>query len=105
MVGASEPALFPPRPGHQFPKSCYFRCSRAIFLYTNVNLPAHSVDLESGGNNTLVKEKKAAEQEDSAAKLQKLAEEKRFRMKEAMAQRGGSEAFLRWLRSDAAKKA
>ena len=53
----------------------------------------------------MVKEKNAAEQEDSAAKLQKLAEEKRFRMKEAMAQRGGSEAFLRWLRSDAAKKA
>jgi hypothetical protein len=52
----------------------------------------------------VVKEKNAAEQENSAAKLQKLAEEKRFRQKEAMAQRGESEAFLRWLRSDAVKK-
>ena len=52
----------------------------------------------------MVKEKNAAEQEDSAAKLQKLAEEKRFRMKEAMAQRGGSEAFLHWLRSDGGKR-
>ena len=53
----------------------------------------------------MVKEKSAVVQDDSAAKLQKLAEEKRFRQKEAMAQRGGSEAFLRWLRSDAVKKA
>jgi hypothetical protein len=59
----------------------------------------------NGGKNTLVKDKNTAEQEDSAAKLKKLAEEKRFRQKEAMAQRGGSEAFLRWLRSDAVKKA
>jgi hypothetical protein len=58
-----------------------------------------------GGQNPVVKEKSAVVQDDSAAKLQKLAEEKRFRQKEAMAQRGGSEAFLRWLRSDAVKKA
>jgi hypothetical protein len=37
--------------------------------------------------------------------MQRLAEEMRFRIKEAMVQRGGSEAFLSWLRTDDAKKA
>ena len=37
---------------------------------------------------------------DSAAKAKKLAEKLRFRLKEAMAQRGGSDAFVHWLRSD-----
>jgi hypothetical protein len=49
--------------------------------------------------------KKAANQEDSAARMQRLAEEMRFRIMEATAQRGGSEAFLHWLRSDGGKKA
>jgi hypothetical protein len=53
----------------------------------------------------LVNEKKAAKEEDSAAKVQRLAEEMRFRLKESMAQRGGSEAFLHWLRTDDGKKA
>lgn len=53
---------------------------------------------------SLVKEKSTEKEENSAAKLQKLAEEKRFRQKEAMAQRGGSEAFLRWLQTDGGKK-
>jgi hypothetical protein len=44
-------------------------------------------------------------QQDSAVKVQRLAEEMRFRLKEAMAQRGGSDAFLHWLRSDGGKKA
>jgi hypothetical protein len=44
-------------------------------------------------------------QEDSAARVQRLAEEMRFRLKEAMAQRGGSDAFLHWLRSDGGRKA
>ena len=44
-------------------------------------------------------------QEDSAARVQRLAEEMRFRLKEAMAQRGGSDAFLHWLRSDGSRKA
>jgi hypothetical protein len=48
---------------------------------------------------------KTVKEEDSAARVQRLAEEMRFRLKEAMAQRGGSEAFLRWLRSDCVKKA
>jgi hypothetical protein len=50
-------------------------------------------------------EDSAVEQENSAAHIQRMAEEMRFRLKEAMAQRGGSEAFLHWLRSDAGKKA
>jgi hypothetical protein len=37
---------------------------------------------------------------DSAAKAKQLAEKLRFRLKEAMAQRGGSAAFVHWLRSD-----
>ena len=53
----------------------------------------------------MVNDKKAANEEDSAAKVRKLAEEMRFRIREAMAQRGDSEAFLHWLRSDRAKKA
>jgi len=44
-------------------------------------------------------------QQDSAARVQRLAEEMRFRLKEAMAQHGGSDAFLHWLRSDGGKKA
>jgi hypothetical protein len=62
--------------------------------------------------NPLVKLKRAiqeenavVEQENSAVHMQKMAEEMRFRLKEAMAQRGGSEAFLHWLRSDGGKKA
>jgi hypothetical protein len=54
---------------------------------------------------SIVKEKEAVLPQDSAAHLQRLAEEKRFRAKEALAQRGGSEAFLRWLRANEAKKA
>jgi len=50
-------------------------------------------------------EKQTAKEDDSAAKVQKLAEQMRFRMKEAMAQRGGSAAFVHWLQSDGGKKA
>jgi hypothetical protein len=53
----------------------------------------------------LVNQMKTIKEEDSAARVQRLAEEMRFRLKEAMAQRGGSEAFLHWLRSDGMKKA
>ena len=49
--------------------------------------------------------KNAPRQEDSAAKTKRLAEQLRFRLREAMAQRGGSEAFLHWLRSDGGKSA
>jgi hypothetical protein len=47
--------------------------------------------------------KNASKEEDSAAKAKRLAEQMRFRMKEAMAQRGGSEAFLHFLRSNGQK--
>jgi hypothetical protein len=49
--------------------------------------------------------KRAPKAEDSAAKAKKLAEQLRFRLKEAMAQRGGSAAFVHWLRSDGKKRA
>ena len=58
-----------------------------------------------GGINPLENEKKPAKEQDSSAKVQKLAEQMRFRLKEAMAQRGGSEAFVHWLQSDGGKKA
>jgi hypothetical protein len=56
-------------------------------------------------SNPLVKDKCADKQDSSAVKIQRLVEERRFRIKEAMAQRGGSEAFLRWLRTGEGKKA
>ena len=42
---------------------------------------------------------------DAAAKTRKLAEQMKFRVKEALAQRGGSEAFLHWLRTGSEKSA
>ena len=50
-------------------------------------------------------QKKIVRESDSAAQVKQLAEQMRFRIKEAMAQRGGSEAFLHWLRTDDGKKA
>lgn len=47
--------------------------------------------------------KNVSQQEDSAVKAKRLAEKIRFRMKEAMAQRGGNDAFLQWLQTDAKK--
>ena len=47
----------------------------------------------------------AVNEEDSAKRMQRLAEEMRFRIRESMAQRGSSEAFLNWLRTDATKQA
>jgi hypothetical protein len=44
-------------------------------------------------------------EEDSTAKVKRLTEKLRFRLKEAMAQRGGSEAFLHYLRSRDEKQA
>ena len=44
-------------------------------------------------------------EENSAAKAKQLADKLRFRLKEASAQRGGSEAFLHWIRSDSKKEA
>jgi hypothetical protein len=52
----------------------------------------------------LENQKQIAQESDSAVKLQKLAEQMRFRMKEATAQRGGSATFLHWLQANANKK-
>ena len=49
--------------------------------------------------------KNEVNEQDSAKRMQRLAEEMRFRIMESKAQRGGSEAFLSWLRTDAAKHA
>lgn len=49
--------------------------------------------------------KQVPRQEDSAARAKWLAEQLRFRLKEALAQRGGSEAFVHWLRSEGEKSA
>jgi hypothetical protein len=46
----------------------------------------------------------APKQDNSAVKTKRLTQQSRFWLKEAMAQRGGSEAFLCWLRSDGIKQ-
>jgi hypothetical protein len=60
-------------------------------------------------NSTLEPTEVAAEdvpkQIKPAARAKRSAEQLRFRLKEAMAQRGGSEAFLHWLSSDGVKRA
>ena len=45
----------------------------------------------------------APKQENRQPEPSGSAEQSRFWLKEAMAQRGGSEAFLHWLRSDGGK--
>jgi hypothetical protein len=49
--------------------------------------------------------KQALREEDSAARAKWLTEQLRFRLKEALAQRGGSEAFVHWLHSEGEKSA
>ena len=75
------------------------------FPYTTVITLADAVDLEVEVSNNVVKEKQSTKEVDSAAKMQRLAEEMRFRIKEAMAQRGGSQAFLHYLQTNEGKKA
>jgi hypothetical protein len=45
----------------------------------------------------------APKTEDSAARAKRQAEQLRFKMREAMAQRGNPEAFLNWLRTNGRK--
>jgi len=78
---------------------------RRVFLYTFRARLAHSVLLDTEVLNEMEIKKNAANEEDSAKRMQRLAEEMRFRIRESMAQRGGSEAFLNWLRTDAGKQA
>jgi hypothetical protein len=47
----------------------------------------------------------APKQPKPAARAKRSAEQLRFQLKEAMAQRGGSDAFLHWLSKDGAKHA
>lgn len=53
----------------------------------------------------VIPKKKPSRQESSAAQVKNLAEQMRFRLKEATAQRGTSETFLHWLQNGSAKKA
>lgn len=56
-------------------------------------------------DNTRNMTDQVSKQDDAAARAKRTAEQLRFRLKEAMAQRGGSEAFLNWLRTDGGKHA
>jgi hypothetical protein len=47
----------------------------------------------------------APQQAKPVVRAKRSAEQLRFRLKEAMAQRGGSDAFLRWLSTDGARRA
>jgi len=49
--------------------------------------------------------KTAPKAENSATKAKQLSERLRFRLRESMAQRGGADAFVHWLRSDGKKGA
>jgi len=48
-------------------------------------------------------EKRIPAEDESTARAKWLAEQLRFRLMESMAQRGGSEAFLQFMRSDDGK--
>ena len=61
---------------------------------------AHSDDLDGEVRKPVEIKKTTGRDEDSAAKVRRLAEQMRFRLKEAMAQRGSSEAFVHWLQTD-----
>jgi hypothetical protein len=75
------------------------------FPHIGIELLLYADEDWERGRSPLENTKKAPKQEDSAARAKRLAEQLRFRMREAMAQRGGSEAFLHWLRSEAEKSA
>jgi hypothetical protein len=55
--------------------------------------------------NSKMAAEEAPKKANSAARAKRSAEQLRFRLKEAMAQRGAPEAFLHWLRSDGGKHA
>jgi hypothetical protein len=55
--------------------------------------------------NTKMAVEEAPKQANQAARAKRSAEQLRFRLKEAMAQRGAPEAFLLWLRSNGGKPA
>jgi len=53
----------------------------------------------------LENEKTLPPEPDSVARMKWMAEQMRFRLKDALAQRGGADAFLHWLRSDCDRNA
>ena len=55
--------------------------------------------------NTKMAAEEAPKQAYPAVRAKRSAEQLRFRLKEAMAQRGAPEAFLHWLRSNGEKHA
>ena len=55
--------------------------------------------------NSKMAVEEAPKKANPAARAKRSAEQLRFRLKEAMAQRGAPEAFLHWLRSDGGKHA
>ena len=48
-------------------------------------------------------DKRAPQGENSAARAKRLAAQLRFKLRDAMAQRGRPDAFLHWLRTDGGK--
>ena len=73
------------------------------FSKAGIELALYSDEDWGRGRNPLENTKKRPKEEDSAARAKWVAGQLRFRMKEAMVQRGGSEAFVHWLRSEERK--
>jgi hypothetical protein len=78
----------------------------ALLVASDDVRPMRAISLE---NSTLEQTANMAEdaprQAKPAARAKRSAEQLRFRLREAMAQRGGSEAFLHWLSTDGGKHA
>jgi hypothetical protein len=55
--------------------------------------------------NSKIAAEEAPKKANPAARARRSAEQLRFRLKEAMAQRGAPEVFLHWLRSNGGKHA
>jgi len=86
--------------------SCHYLCeSKARFSIYKQRPAGPFCPFGRGGPYPVENKKVAPKEEVSAVRMQRLAEEMRFRIRESMAQRGGSEAFLHWLRSDTSKQA
>jgi hypothetical protein len=69
-----------------------------------VDMRVHSLE-NSTLEQTAAAAEEAPQQTKPAARAKRSAEQLRFRLKEAMAQRGGSDAFLHWLSTDGGKRA
>ena len=84
----------------------YFGYSKPLFFRLQACPTKRSLTkMQWRGKKPLENNKTKPNEENSAAKAKRLADKLRFRLKEASAQRGGSEAFLHWLRSDGKKNA